>query len=208
MVVFELYFIKQSFLTLEYGGERGMSCANNNQIRLFSVGAFLVIATFLALLFVATTFAALLVLVAMTGSGRVDIAVFKILHILLGSEDGLYALEIFGTLVLEIAHLLVAVGFANGIVGEFLLAVCLTELIDFLLLLFGEVETFERIGGRAAGFITGFHIATGSLGQAVLSELFCAFTPKEAAAITERAIKIFFISVIDVFNWFWNNRCL
>ncbi len=140
-----------------------MSCANNNQIRLFSVGAFLVIATFLAMLFVAATFAALLVLVAMTGSGRVDIAVFKILHILLGSEDGLYALEIFGTLVLEIAHLLVAVGFANGIVGEFLLAVCLTELIDFLLLLFGEVETFERIGGRAAGFITGFHIATGSL---------------------------------------------
>ncbi len=124
-----------------------MSCANNNQIRLFSVGAFLVIATFLAMLFVAATFAALLVLVAMTGSGRVDIAVFKILHILLGSEDGLYALEIFGTLVLEIAHLLVAVGFANGIIGEFLLAVCLTELIDFLLLLFGEVETFERIGG-------------------------------------------------------------
>ena len=155
-----------------------MSCANNNQIRLFSVGAFLVIATFLAMLFVAATFAGngyqkeIEGIAQLTAKDKLDRLLFlgqKYPDLkMLGSEDGLYALEIFGTLVLEIAHLLVAVGFANGIVGEFLLAVCLTELIDFLLLLFGEVETFERIGGREAGFITGFHIASGSLGACSL----------------------------------------
>ena len=110
------------------------------------------------------TFAEVLVLAAVAGAGSVDVAVFKILHILLGGEDGLYTLEVFGTLVLEIAHLLVAVGFANGIVGEFLLAGCLAKLIDFLLLLFGEVEAFERIESSAAGLVAGFNIAAGSLG--------------------------------------------
>ena len=42
-----------------------------------------------------TTFAEVLVLAAMTGAGSVDVAVLKILHILLGGEDGLYALEVF-----------------------------------------------------------------------------------------------------------------